>query len=306
MFAEAPVIHSSSSNGNVKACGGLLKSLVDSRFSFCFLLLLALLSASQCQVASAREYQDANVAERLYNSRLVKDYEIDYLTEYIYNFTIPKNDPTFACIKLDASISFVATYPYLSNNGSILNETINFTLPFNNFTFNGYCSEDRNSFELYFLNDWRLEFYFYKSNTSYFFNHIVLYYSFNGPLFPNSIHKGAQSEVYDHTFANATLQTSIQCESGYKIDMGEVIIRLSDVHMQAFFNKRPNLPFDNATVCPNDNPPDVLNNTNIMIPIVVFSVFVALIVASCAIYIYIKAKRSYEGVATDTTDAVTT
>ena len=63
----------------------------------------------------AREHQDAILAERFYNSRLVKDFEIDYLTEYIYNFTIPKNDPTFACIKLDASFSFTATYPYLSN-----------------------------------------------------------------------------------------------------------------------------------------------------------------------------------------------
>ena len=87
--------------------------------------------------------------------------------------------------------------------------------------------------------------------------------------------------------------------------MGEVIIRMVDVRMQAFFNKRPNLPFDNATVCPNDNPPDVLNNTNIMIPIVVFSVFSAAILLSCIIYIVIKYKKTYQGVAMDT-DAVTT
>lgn len=36
--------------------------------------------------------------------------EIDVTTEYIYNFTVPKNNPEIACLKLDASFLFVATY----------------------------------------------------------------------------------------------------------------------------------------------------------------------------------------------------
>lgn len=122
-------------------------------------------------------------------------------------------------------------------------------------SYTGFCQIDRNQIEIVFLDEWRLEFFFYRTNETYVFNHVVLYYKLDGPLFPNSIHHGAQSEIYDSTFVNSSLSHSFRCNSGISIDLKEVKIYLINFKLEAFFDKRPNLPFDEEIVCQADMEP---------------------------------------------------
>ena len=118
------------------------------------------------------------------------------------------------------------------------------------------CSPDRNLIEFEFFDDWNLKFYFYKlNNKSFVFNHVVLYYKFSGSLYPNSLHNGAQSEIYDEPFINSSLHQSYSCKSGIRIELGNVLLHMYNIRVQPFFNKRPGLPFDSEVICAADRPP---------------------------------------------------
>jgi hypothetical protein len=67
---------------------------------------------------------------------------------------------------------------------------------------------------------------------------------FAGQLFPDSVHMGAHSEAYNRNYVNATIGSSFSCENGVLIDLGDVKINLTNLHLQAFFNKSPSAPFD--------------------------------------------------------------
>ncbi len=165
---------------------------------------------------------------------------------------------------------------------------VNFTLhQSDNFSYTGYCEPNRNMIELSFLNDWRLEFYFYKDASRFLFKHVVLYYKLNPPLFPNAVHDGAQSEVYDFIYINSSLSKSYVCMSGIHIDLGEIKIQLKNLTVEPFFNKRPNQEFDSAEVCANDLPPTPnIFSENFWI-FMFAGVVILLIIFSCVIYIVI-------------------
>jgi hypothetical protein len=152
---------------------------------------------------------------------------------------------------------------------------VNFTLnDQNTFKYFGACSAERNMIEFEFLNDWNLKFYFYKvNNKSFVFNHVVLYYKFAGPLYPYSTHKGAQSEIYDTVFINSSLHHSYTCQSGIRMDLGNVILYLENLKVQPFFNKRANALFDAELVCAGDHPPpDPSSSYSIWLIILVVSI----------------------------------
>jgi hypothetical protein len=97
--------------------------------------------------------------------------------------------------------------------------------------------------EFQFLDDWRLELYFKKENQTYSLNHVTLYYDFNHEIFPNSIEHGSHSEVYNENFINATINKSFKCDSGVLIDLQDVKLNLTNLHVQPFFYKPPNFPY---------------------------------------------------------------
>ena len=162
-----------------------------------------------------------------------------------------------------------------------------------NFTYFGECQPDRNMIEIVFLNEWRLELYFYKTQETFLFNHVVLYYTLSGPRFPYSIDDGAQSEVYDYVYINSTLSKSYKCLSGITIELGDITILLKNLIIEPFFNKRPNLPFDASNVCPNDSPtPPNQSNEGLLI-LVILLIIVSIIVFCCGLFICIRWKKSH-------------
>jgi len=156
-----------------------------------------------------------------------------------------------------------------------------------NFTYTGLCTanSEKVTLEIDFENDWRLELYFYKINQTFLFNHIVLYYKFAGPLFPNSLHKGAQSEIYDFAFINSTIDKSYVCNSGLNIDLGSVLLSMQNIRIDPYFKQKPNKIFESEVSCPNDNPmaeAQINNyswNLTIIMVLVLIGIFFILFVA---------------------------
>jgi hypothetical protein len=54
---------------------------------------------------------------------------------------------------------------------------------------------------------------------------------------------GAHSEVYNGDYINGTLDHSFKCENGVAIDLHDVKLNLTNLHIQPFFNKPPNFPY---------------------------------------------------------------
>jgi hypothetical protein len=164
-----------------------------------------------------------------------------------------------------------------------------------NFSFTGQCQPDGSKIEITFLNDWHLELYFYKeSQTSFIFNHVVLYYKINGALFPNSLHQGAQSEVYETAFINSTTLKSYSCQTGLRIDLGEVVILMRDVRVEPHFNRRPNQNFDpnDYVMCEVDKSLPVKNTMrNIGVVMIVLAFFLP-ICCCCGLFVFLKARNS--------------
>ena len=97
--------------------------------------------------------------------------------------------------------------------------------------------------EFEFLDDWRLELYFQRTNQTFSLNHVTLYYDFNNPIFPNAIDHGSHSEAYNENYINASISNSFKCDSGVLIDLQDVKLNLTNLHVQPFFNKPPNFPY---------------------------------------------------------------
>jgi hypothetical protein len=149
-----------------------------------------------------------------------------------------------------------------------------------NFTYTGLCTanSDRASIEIDFFNDWRLEFYFYKlNNNTFLFNHVVFYYKFTGKLFPDSLHKGAQSEIYDLMFINSTADKSYICQSGIIMDLGNVMLTLRNFRIEPYFDKRPNQPFEHEISCPSDQNQAAELSASNSVWIVTLIIFLAII-----------------------------
>lgn len=177
-------------------------------------------------------------------------------TLMIHNFTIPRNDQTFACIRMKASIYFETKYISSSSNGTFLRH-VNFTLnDLNQFKYYGSCSPERNVIEFEFLTDWNLKLFFYHVNNSFVFNHVVLYYKFTEPLYPHAHHNGAQAELYDKIFINASEKNSFACNSGLRVDLGNVVLYIQNLRVQSFFTRRETYEFDKEITCVQDNPED--------------------------------------------------
>lgn len=145
----------------------------------------------------------------------------------------------------------------------------------NNFKYYGTCSQDQNLIEFEFLNNWNLKLYLYKVNNTYLFNHVTLYYKFAEPLFPNSNHNGAQAEIYDKVFINASLSHSFVCKKGIRIDLGNVVLLIQNLRIEPFFNQRDSYEFDKAIICEQDNPPmDAASMYSIWLTVFIFGIIV--------------------------------
>jgi hypothetical protein len=121
-----------------------------------------------------------------------------------------------------------------------------FTLENIKFTYSGSCLQNKNLIEFEFFNDWRLRLHFENiANKTYVLNYVSLDYNLNYPeLFPNAQHEGAFAESYDVDYLSASTGTSYKCSNGFSVDLGEVKLNLSNVHLQAFFNRPATSPFD--------------------------------------------------------------
>lgn len=206
-------------------------------------------------------------------------------------FIIPRNDPANSCIKLEASLIFQATYSVDVDPTTVKNKTVEFNLiEADNFTYTGYCQQDKTMIEITFLNDWRLELYFYKMSSVFIFNHVVLFYKLSGQLFPESIHDGAQSEVYDTTYINSTLQKSYSCKHGIRVDLDEVTIFFRNLRIEPHFNKRPNQPFENELTCEADHYKWSSSDTNAWL--ISLGVFFGFLILCCFLFIYCKLKTN--------------
>jgi len=216
----------------------------------------------------------------------------------IFEFTVPKDDYERSCLKMGASFTFDATYEVLNDKEEVINRTVSFTFDIVGLSYTGSCLVKKNLIEFQFLNSWRLELYFENQTKTYALNHIVLYYEFSGAMFPGSIHLGAHSETFNKEYFNASIGTSYRCDSGFQIDLHDVKINLTNVHLQPFFNKPPNFPFDSETKCPGDIPLTPMNKpSGIIWAIVIGSVLSLSIVVGIIVYVVRKIKqRTYEEV----------
>lgn len=214
----------------------------------------------------------------------------DFTQLKLFNFSVPKADPK-PCIRMESSFYFVANYSMLLLNGSSTTNFVLFNLTdeSNNFTYTGFCQKDRINIEITFLQNWRLEFYFYKEESTFLLKHVILYYKLTGPLFPHSLHEGGQSEVYDYPFVNSTLHKSYKCNEGLQIDLGEVTLHMKHLLIEPFFdNRRTPHHFDAQHVCLGDleKPPEASWENSIILILLGGLLFV--IAFSCVFFMYLK------------------
>lgn len=189
-----------------------------------------------------------------------------------------------------------------TKNGTFTTNTVNFTLTErDNFTFTGLCRPEKNMLELQFLQDWRLELYFYRAPETFLFNHVVLYYKLSGAdqLFPGAIHAGAQSELYDSTFINSSISRSYRCISGLEIDLSEVKIYVRNLTLEPFFNKRPNLPLDPAIECPQDRHAPTDGDATSMWVLISIAAVLGLGILLCTWFIFYKVRTDYLAIKND-------
>lgn len=118
-----------------------------------------------------------------------------------------------------------------------------------------------------------------------------MYYQFTGDLFPNAIHFGAHSEIFDYSFFNSSIGTSFTCNSGIFIDLDDVKINMTQIQVQPFFYKPPYFPYDQEIKCSADIPdnPDK-NKGSIVLPTVIGACVLLLFFVVIAIYMIIKCK----------------
>ena len=167
--------------------------------------------------------------------------------------------------------------------------TVNFNLSESlNFTYAGFCQQDRVNIEINFLDTWRLEFFFYKEESIFLFNHIILYYKLNGPLFPNSLHEGGQSEVYDYIFVNSSTAQSYVCDKGVTIELGEVTLYMRHLRIEPYFDNRIGTRFATEFVCAKDLDAHEHNSHESLITIIVIVIIVLIMVFCCAGFVYVK------------------
>ncbi len=171
----------------------------------------------------------------------------------------------------------------------------------NHFKYYGSCSPERNVIEFDFLNDWNLKLYFYKRNESFIFNHVVLFYKFDEPLYPHAHHNGAQAEIYDKIYINSSLTSSFACKNGLTINLGNVILHIKNLRVEPFFSRRDSYAFDREVICDLDNPPEDTSNfwtiwlTALIIAIIVIC-FIFFIVFRISSDIETRPKREYNSI----------
>lgn len=222
-------------------------------------------------------------------------------SELIFNITVPKDNKESVCIKMESSFSFSVNY-LASEKNQTVNKTVNFSFEQIDFTFTGSCLDLINMVEFQFLDDWRLELYFKKENQTYSLNHVTLYYDFNHEIFPNSIEHGSHSEVYNEDFINATVNKSFKCDSGVLIDLHDVKLNLTNLHVQPFFYKPPNFPYSTEEICIGDKPSSGDKPLHIIVPVAIFcGVFFMIIVIATfyAVYIRRHKRNPYDRAAQD-------
>ena len=145
--------------------------------------------------------------------------------------------------------------------------------------------------EISFLKSWRLGLFFYKVNSTFLFNHGFLYYNLSETLSSASVvHSGAQAEVYDELFINSSLSHAFTCNSGIKIEFGDVTVHIKNLRLQPFFNRRPNANFDSEIVCTNDDP-NINVSGSISIWFFVFIISISLVILCCISFVIIRVQR---------------
>jgi hypothetical protein len=166
-----------------------------------------------------------------------------------------------------------------------------------NFTYTGFCQQDRINIEMEFLDDWRLEFFFNKDESTFLFKHVILYYKLQGPLFPNSLDEGGQSEIYDYPFVNSSLNKTYKCNSGIHIELGDVTLYMKNVIIEPFFDTR-RIPhaFDLENVCFGDLEKPADNSIENIILICLIAGLIVIVLGSCIGFMCMKIRsRSNEG-----------
>lgn len=107
------------------------------------------------------------------------------------------------------------------------------------------------------------------------------------------MHKGAQSEIYDLTFINSTLDRSFVCSAGIRIDLGNIVLLLQHLRIEPYFDKKPNPIFEFEATCPSDNPLlDELSNSHWTVIIVIFTIIVSFVLLT---FVFFRLKQSREG-----------
>lgn len=91
------------------------------------------------------------------------------------------------------------------------------------------------------------------------------------------------AEIYDKTFINVSLSNSFTCMNGIKIDLGNVVLYIQNLHLQPFFTKQDSYEFGPEIICHQDLPPDEEPSTFsiwviILIVIVILICFVLFVV----------------------------
>lgn len=263
-------------NNKSRSAAGIAKFSNDT-LQTCYYLLFVLGISSIYSVAECQKNKKSTPGpDNQTLKRSFYDFEV-------HNFSIPRNDPIYSCLKMEASLYFETNYKTKLKNGTF-DKKVNFTLnDLNNFKYFGICSPKRNLIEFQFLNNWNLKFYFYKNNNSYLFNHVILYYKFEEPLYSSANHNGAMAEIYDKTFINTSLSNSFTCMNGIKLDLGNVVLYIQNLRVQPFFTKQDNYEFGPEIICSQDLPPNEEASTFsiwviILIVIVILICFVLFVV----------------------------
>ena len=173
--------------------------------------------------------------------------------------------------------------------------SVNFNLSeAENFTYQGLCQPDRVNIEITFLNNWRLDLFFNKKDSVFLFNHVILFYKLTGPQFPNSLHEGGQSEVYEYSFVNSSLNQSYECTNGVTIDLGEVTLYMRHMRIEPFFGNRHIARFDteNQVRCERDFKQSEGFGRDIGLIIGMISLMLGVCLIGCCVFCVKRCKRT--------------
>lgn len=156
------------------------------------------------------------------------------------NFTLPKNNVTYPCLKLQLAVDMTIRYTAQSGN-TLYNTSLKAPIPSDINSYDGTCNSQFNYLTVTFWNNWTLEMNYTSSGSKYELSTVKLTYLISSTWFPNASNasSGVQSAsaLNLHEFS-ASEGNSFKCNAKTSLDLGSwITFDITHYQGQPFYNK---------------------------------------------------------------------